>query len=215
MKQLNIDQKDLLDKFSFTVTQSSLAKWLSLNPTINNGVSPEVLKEFRNILKTETDYLLYGEQEKEGKMEQFNNLPEFVKKVELKNGYVGAGSSGLLEHQKGVTELYVDINTISTKFRDKNINGITVIGDSMIPYVNDNDIVLYTDMPHNYPPITGKYIVDINGNLQLKNISFRINGDIIISSENKGYPDEKIAKDSQEMDNFQIVGIVVGRLLKN
>ncbi|MFV7791273.1 S24 family peptidase [Aliarcobacter lanthieri] len=210
MQELNIEQKDLFDKFSFEVAQGTLSKWLSLNPKINNGIKVDILKEFAQILDTNTEYLLYGSNDKK----QTKNLPNFITKVNIKNGCVGAGSSGLLQEDEIIKELYVDTHQIVKKFREYKINGIQVVGDSMSPYVNNGDIILYVNIPDNYPRITGKYIISLNGNLQVKNISFRINGDIIISSENKSYPDEIIEKDSQELDNFEIVGIIAGRILK-
>ncbi|MCT7551961.1 hypothetical protein N5T67_03820 [Aliarcobacter butzleri] len=210
MKELNIEQKDLFNKFSFEVAQGTLSKWLSLNPKINNGIKPDILKEFSQILDTTPEYLLYGKNEKK----QIKTLPNFITKIYIKNGCVGAGSSGLLQEDEIIKELYIDTHQIVKKFREHKINGIQVVGDSMSPYVNNGDIVLYVDIPNNYPRITGKYIISLNGNLQVKNISFRINGDIIISSENKSYPDEIIEKNSQELDNFEIVGIIAGRILK-
>lgn len=211
MHELNIEQKDLLKKFSFEVSQGTLAKWLSLNPKINNGIKPDIVKEFSQILETSTEYLLYGAKDKK----QTKNLPSFITKIHIKNGWVGAGSSGLLQEEDIIKELYVDTNQIARKFRDSKIHGIQVLGDSMSPYVNQGDIVLYTDKPINYPKIDGKYIISLNGNIQVKNISFKSNGDIIISSEHKTYPSETIQAESQELDNLEIVGIIVGRLLKN
>jgi len=142
------------------------------------------------------------------------SLPSFLTKINLKNGYTGAGSFGTADEEEDIKELYIDINQIDKKFRNHNINGIKVFGDSMSPYIEHEDIVLYIEIPVNYPTLDGKYIINYNGNLQLKNISFEPNGDIVISSENKTYSDKIIYKDSQEMENFRRVGIVAGRILK-
>ena len=136
MHELNIEQKDLLKKFSFEVSQGTLAKWLSLNPKINNGIKPDIVKEFSQILETSTEYLLYGAKDKK----QTKNLPSFITKIHIKNGCVGAGSSGLLQEEDIIKELYVDTNQIARKFRDSKIHGIQVLGDSMSPYVNQGDI---------------------------------------------------------------------------
>jgi len=144
-----------------------------------------------------------------------SRMPETLAKIYLKNSYVGAGSFGLLGEDEMIKETYIDINLILKKYRKCKINGIQVIGDSMFPYVNNGDVVFYVDIPRNYPVIDGKYIINKNGDLQLKNITFKINGDIIISSENNKYSNDIIEKDSQVLDNFSVIGIVVGRFLKS
>jgi len=141
-------------------------------------------------------------------------LPPTVKKISLTNGYVGAGSSGLMEDIDVVDEIYIDINTIAKRYRNNDINGIVVVGDSMQPWVNNGDIVLYSIIDPTFPRMDGKYIISIDGNLMVKNIKFKVNGDIVISSENKAYSDDIIKSDSQEQDCFRIVGVVAGRILK-
>ncbi len=140
-------------------------------------------------------------------------LPENVKKISLLYGYVGAGSGGLVEDIV-LDEIYIDINLILSKYKNNDIFGIQIIGDSMTPYVNAKDIILYSPVEDNFVRSDGKYIINKNGDLMLKNIKFCLNGDIVISSENKAYESETISKESQELDNFSVIGRVAGRILK-
>lgn len=197
----------------------------------NSGIKLETLKAYRkgnikepsfdaliliaNVLECDVFELIENGEYYKNQLNSFPNLPIFLTKISLKSNYVGAGSSGLLNEDEILKELYIDTNQIAKKFRNHHINGVQVIGDSMFPYVNQGDIILYIDRPNNYPNIDGKYIISINGNIQVKNISFKTNGSIIISSENKNYESEIIENESQEMDNFSIIGIIVGRLLRN
>lgn len=144
-----------------------------------------------------------------------NNLPNNLKAISLIDGYIGAGSSGLVEDIEIIDTIYIDINTIAKAYRQNKIKGLKVIGDSMKPYVDSDDIVLYSIIEPNFTLNDGKYIIRVDDRIMLKNIQFKINGDIIISSENKIYSDEVIQKDSQIMQNFDIIGFVVGRILKN
>ena len=138
-----------------------------------------------------------------------------VKKITLLDGYVGAGSSGIIDNLDISDYLYVDNNMIKKTYRNEDIKGLAIIGDSMMPYVNCCDIVLFTSLKdRQYNLIDGKYIISTANGVMLKNLSFRANGDIIISSENKAYSDE-IIKASESQDILDIIGIVVGRVLKS
>jgi len=211
MKDLKLNSKNVIDMLSEEVPQGTFAKWVSENPKINNGINLDILKELANILNTSIDYLLYGENDTKKNYKETEDL----KKIDIVDGYVGAGSSGNIERKEISDIMYISTNQIQEKYKHSTIYAIKIIGDSMIPYVSDDDFVLYVDKPLNHPNVNNKYIISTNGNLQLKNISFRLNGDIIISSENKTYPDEIIKHNSQELENFSIIGIIVGRVLKN
>jgi len=142
-----------------------------------------------------------------------NTLPKNIKKISLLYGYVGAGSSGLVDDE-ALDEIYIDINLILSKYRNNDIFGIQIIGDSMLPYVSSQDIILYSLTSNDFNRTDGKYIINRNGDLMLKNVQFCINGDIIISSENKAYKNETISKGSEELENFKVIGRVAGRILK-
>jgi len=145
-------------------------------------------------------------------------IPSSLKKISLINGLVGAGSFGSNESNEIVDSVYVDIHTIDKAYRNKELQAIRVAGDSMTPYVNDNDLVLFHKL-NNGESIygDGKYIISTSQGEQVKNIKFMLNGNIRIISENPSYHtkdgyDEEIDKGSQEYLN--IIGKVVGRILK-
>jgi transcriptional regulator with XRE-family HTH domain len=148
-------------------------------------------------------------------MPTFKNMIGQVKKITLLDGYAGAGSSGIIDKLDISDYLYVDNNMIKKTYRNEDIKGLTIIGDSMKPYVNCCDIVLFTSLKDGQYNLTdGKYIISTANGVMLKNLSFRANSDIIISSENKAYRDE-IIKASESQEILDIIGIVVGRVLKS
>jgi len=117
-----------------------------------------------------------------------------------------------------VKYIYVDNFCLKKETIDEEIFAFTISGDSMYPYLNDGDIVLYKVIEKDDIKIDGKYIININNTLQVKNLKFISNGNIKIISENPSYRtlgtyDEEIKKDSVE--TFDIVGVVVGRIQKN
>lgn len=136
-------------------------------------------------------------------------------KVPLLDGYVGAGSAGIIEKLKVTDYIYVDIHYINKTYKNKSIKALEVIGDSMYPYVNSYDVILFTPLEKGQYNLTdGKYVIETINGIMIKNLSFKTNGNIIISSCNPTYPPEEIdSKESQEV--LDIIGIVVGRILKN
>ncbi len=145
-------------------------------------------------------------------------LPDSIRLVPLVGGLVGAGSTGFTETTEPLDQIYVDIHTIEKRYREKTIQAIRVAGDSMKPYVDENDLVLFHPLKHGeYPTGDGKYIISTAHGEQVKNVKFMLNGNIRIISENSSYHtkdgyDEEIDKESQEY--LTIVGKVVGRILK-
>lgn len=141
-------------------------------------------------------------------------LARDVIKVPLVDGYVGAGSTGIIENLNISEYLYVDNHSIKKAYKNKEIQALEVIGDSMSPYVDCCDIVLFTPLAAGTHFVDGKYIIQTCHGIMVKNLSFKTNGNIVISSCNPAYPPEEIdMKESQEV--IDILGIVVGRILKS
>lgn len=185
-------------------------------------VSPkiDVIAAIAEILDIPEQFLFDDSKEAIGKIvsmevPNLRNMVEHTKKIPLLNGYIGAGSSGLIDSFDVDKYLYVDTSLIKQTYKNKNIMALTVIGDSMRPYVDAQDIVLYCPIEKgHYNFIDGKYVIETVNGVMLKNLSFRANGDIVISSCNKAYSDE-IIKSDETQEYLDIVGVAVGRLLKS
>lgn len=193
--------------------KSSVSSW-------ENNVSPsiEVIEAIAEILDIPEQFLFNDSNDIintiiKNEMPNLKMIMENTKQVNVVDGYVGAGSSSVIENVKIIDTVYVDKKFIKKGYHDKTINSLIVEGDSMIPYVNGGDRVLYHPLEKGtYNYIDGKYIIsNING-VMVKNLSFRCNGDIVISSENKAYSDE-IIKANETQEYLDIIGIVVGRIL--
>jgi transcriptional regulator with XRE-family HTH domain len=198
----------------YNIKASNVSSWeMGTNPKI------EIIVTIAEILEIPEQFLFDDSSDTINKiiskeMPSFKNMVEHTKKISLLDGYVGAGSSGFIERIDIVYFLYIDKYMIKKAYQKEDIKGLTVVGDSMYPYINCCDIVLFAPI-NDYNNLTdGKYIISTIAGTQLKNLSFRSNGDILISSCNKSYPDELIrCSDTQE--NIDINGIVVGRILKS
>lgn len=179
----------------------------------------EIIIALSDILEVSEQYLVNDSVEKinqivDNEIPNFKNVLEHTKKIALLDGYVGAGSAGMIDRIKAIDFLYVDNSMIKKQFLNQEIKALTVVGDSMHPYVNCCDIVLFASLKERCNLLDGKYIINTIAGTMVKNLSFKANGDIVISSCNKSYSDE-IIKLSESQEILDIIGIVVGRVLKS
>jgi len=212
-KKANITQDELGIRVSqivgYKITGNNIRSYESgTNPKL------EVVESLALVLGIPVQFLF---DDSEYALSQFSNngIIENIKKVPLLDGYVGAGSSGVLDNLDITDYLYIDINSIKRAYKDKDIHALTVLGDSMTPFVDNLDIVLFTKIKQGQYSLTdGKYIIQTINGIMVKNLSFKTNGDIVISSCNSIYPPEVINQDETQ-ESLDIIGIVVGRYLKN
>jgi phage repressor protein C with HTH and peptisase S24 domain len=212
-------QSELADKINellgTDIKSVNVSSWeKGTNPKI------EIIEAIADILDIPVQYLFDDSDQAinkiiSNKAPQLKEIVEHTLRIPLIDGYVGAGSGGIIDALKINEYVYIDSSSVKRKYVNDTIIAIPVVGDSMTPYVNDDDIILF----HPLKEIThklndGKYVIqNING-VMVKNLKFTCNGDIIISSCNKAYSDEIIkAGESQEL--LEILGIVVGRILKS
>jgi len=215
-----------------SLTQEQLAleinKLLNSEYTKNNiqswerGVNPklEVIYAIADVLDIPIQYL-FDDSDKvinkiiSHKAPQLKEIVEHTLRIPVLDGYVGAGSAGIIDVLKISEYVYVDSSSIKRKYVEDTIIALPVIGDSMKPYVDDDDIILFSPLKDkSYNLNDGKYVIQTINGTMVKNLSFKCNGDIVISSCNKAYTDEII--NSQESQEYlDILGIVVGRILKS
>lgn len=225
-----LTQADLAEQLSVIIGKSFNGSNIS---SYEDGTNPkiEVIEALATILNIPEQYLFNDSDntlEKIAKDEIQKNPEKYKRKIMTKaeierdiikvplyDGYVGAGSAGIIDTFEIKDYLYIDNQSIKKAYKHKEIKALEVIGDSMIPYVHCCDIVLFAPLQQDGTHLVdSKYIIQTCRGIMVKNLSFKTNGNIIISSCNSTYPSEEIdAKESQE--NFEILGIVVGRILKS
>lgn len=91
-------------------------------------------------------------------------------------------------------------------FDPKQLNVISVMGDSMEPSLYDGDIIL-VDKREDRPRSGGVYVLNYDGNLLVKRLQPLLNGGFKIISDNPRY-DPEIVADSQ-MERVRVIGRVV------
>lgn len=88
----------------------------------------------------------------------------------------------------------------------ENLAFIEASGDSMEPTFSGGDLLL-VDTSASLPRNGGVYVLDVNGNLLVKRIQFRLDGTIAVKSDNAKYETEIVP--ASEAANLCIVGQVI------
>ena len=83
---------------------------------------------------------------------------------------------------------------------------IQVRGDSMTPTINDADLLLL-DLREISPRSEGVYVIQLNGGLLVKRLSYKLNGAIEVISDNARYGTQTITE--KEHKDLVILGRVV------
>jgi len=214
-----LKQSDLADSINeligTDIKSINVSKWeQGTNPKI------EIIDAIALILDIPVQYL-FDDSDKainkiiSNKAPQLKDIVEHTLKIPMIDGYVGAGSGGIIDTIKMNKFVYIDNSSIKRKYVDETVIAVPVIGDSMVPYVNEDDIVLFHPLEDKtYNLNDGKYVIQTINGTMVKNLKFMCNGNIVISSCNKAYSDEVInSHESQEY--LDILGCVVGRILKS
>lgn len=68
---------------------------------------------------------------------------------------------------------------------------VQVAGDSMEPTLADGDVII-VDTAHNTIDGSGIYVVELQGNLLVKRVQLRIDGSLVLKSDNPAYEPEQI-----------------------
>ena len=218
-KKLGLSRQELAHRlnrlYSIECTGSTVQSWeRGTNPKIEVIVAlADVLGIPEQFLFNDSDHAV-NKVLKE-KLPQIKPIVENTVQIELVNGYIGAGSAGhLVGLHKSHDFFYIDSIAIDKKYQNKDLKALIVIGDSMEPYIYAGDMVIYYELNENDSFSDGKYVITTSAGTMVKNLKFKINGDIIISSCNKTYKEE-ILNFEESQEYLDIHGMVVGRILKS
>ncbi len=88
----------------------------------------------------------------------------------------------------------------------KDLALINVLGDSMEPTLSDGDLILI-DMSTRRVKDNAVYVLQLNGTLLVKRIQRKLDGSVIVRSDNTIYEPETV--NSEMLDSLNIIGRVV------
>ena len=153
----------------------------------------------------------------DGTVDDANSPPQFVSDtgkpryvaIPRLNIAASAGGGALAEHTQVVEYLAFDIDFVRNRFRrdPKHLVLIEARGDSMEPAIRDGDI-LTVDLTPGQPLHNAQlYVLRVGDNLLVKRLEQRLDGGLIVHSDNTRYAPETIAR--EQLVNLNILGEVL------
>ena len=192
-KNGKVFDKDVADALELTQANFATMKNRSKIPFSN-------ILDFCAIKKISINWLLYNQNP--------GSLIDSTDKYWIKyypEVSVSAGG-GAFENEDCYEELEVPpyfLNMLGGKSNLKNIEAINVIGDSMEPTLNSNNII-FVDKSMNSSVRDGIYAFTTNHGLFVKRIQKRVDGKLDVISDNRDYPIQVL-----ENSELTIIGKVV------
>lgn len=136
------------------------------------------------------------------------NIENNIITIPIFEAVAGCGASGMLEQLRLSSDNFVfDSRIFPSDIVTKNIAMIRIVGDSMAPYLEENDwAIIELRNGREIVPIEAVYLIAYDGVVQIKRVQI-IGKKAVIKSDNKEYSPFELG-----INDFDIVGKIVGRL---
>jgi phage repressor protein C with HTH and peptisase S24 domain len=126
--------------------------------------------------------------------------------IELLNVRAGAGEGIYNYVIETVDTISLDRNFFRTNIDTNKVKGIQVDGDSMEPTLKDGDYVLIDE--NIKFGVNGIYAIQYGGQILIKRLQFKMDGTVLIISDNQKYESETFNPEENQMP-FHVLGIKV------
>jgi len=140
----------------------------------------------------------------------------------LARGYVqvpryeiaASAGGGALVHSEQIVDVMSfksDYLKVSLGLSPKNLAVISVVGDSMEPYLSEGDLVM-VDLGVTSIQNNSVYVLQFGDSLLVKRVQVKLDGEVIVKSDNPLYDPESFRGESAE--RLRVVGRMVRRLVR-
>ncbi|AXX89370.1 hypothetical protein CKA55_12445 [Arcobacter suis] len=126
--------------------------------------------------------------------------------IDLLNVRAGAGEGIYNYVIETVDTISLDKSFFRTPINTNKVKGIQVDGDSMEPTLRDGDYVLIDE--NTTFGINGVYAIQLGGQIIIKRLQFKMDGTILIISDNTKYQSETFNPSENQLP-FQVLGLKV------
>ena len=126
--------------------------------------------------------------------------------IDLLNVRAGAGEGIYNYVIETVDTISLDKSFFRTPINTNKIKGIQVDGDSMEPTLRDGDYVLIDE--NTIFGVNGIYAIQLGGQILIKRLQFKMDGTILIISDNDKY-DKEVFNPKENQLPFQVLGIKI------
>lgn len=137
-------------------------------------------------------------------------IPPGTVLIDRHDARAAAGRNGVLADTAVIDRIVFSENWVRTVLRrnPQNLALLEAFGDSMEPTIRDGDVIMIDMVVDDL--VSGRiYVVDLAGELLVKRIQRRVNGNLLVMSDNTRYPPEEVS--AEEGQHLRIVGEVVWR----
>lgn len=186
-------KKDLEFCEKFDIKANTLSTWKK------RGTIPyDLLEKISQNENISLDWLVFGNKEIKVNDNNYN--------IDLLNVRAGAGEGIYNYVIETVDTISLDKSFFRTPINTNKIKGIQVDGDSMEPTLRDGDYVLI-DENINFGT-NGIYAIQYGGQILIKRLQFKMDGTILIISDNDKY-DKEVFDPKENQLPFQVLGLKV------
>ena len=186
-------KKDLEFCEKFDIKANTLSTWKK------RGTIPyDLLEKISQNENISLDWLVFGNKEIKANDNNYN--------IDLLNVRAGAGEGIYNYVIETVDTISLDKSFFRTPINTNKIKGIQVDGDSMEPTLRDGDYVLIDE--NTIFGVNGIYAIQLGGQILIKRLQFKMDGTILIISDNSKYQSETFNPQENQLP-FQVLGLKV------
>ncbi len=197
-ENLGFNQANFSEKIDLAAQSLARYEKNKVNPSM------EFIAKLTDMFNINSNWLLTGKGEMFISNDTTKNSNNYF--IDLLNVRAGAGEGIYNYVIETVDTISLDKSFFRTPINTNKIKGIQVDGDSMEPTLRDGDYVLI-DENINFGT-NGIYAIQYGGQILIKRLQFKMDGTILIISDNDKY-DKEVFNPKENQLPFQVLGIKI------
>ena len=197
-ENLGFNQANFSEKIDLAAQSLARYEKNKVNPSM------EFIAKLTDMFNINSNWLLTGKGEMFISNDTTKNSDNYF--IDLLNVRAGAGEGIYNYVIETVDTISLDKSFFRTPINTNKIKGIQVDGDSMEPTLRDGDYVLI-DENINFGT-NGIYAIQYGGQILIKRLQFKMDGTILIISDNTKYQSETFNPQENQLP-FQVLGLKV------
>ncbi|MFA7085474.1 MAG: LexA family transcriptional regulator [Aliarcobacter sp.] len=197
-ENLGFNQANFSEKIDLAAQSLARYEKNKVNPSM------EFIAKLTDMFNINSNWLLTGKGEMFISNDTTKNSDNYF--IDLLNVRAGAGEGIYNYVIETVDTISLDKSFFRTPINTNKIKGIQVDGDSMEPTLRDGDYVLI-DENINFGT-NGIYAIQYGGQILIKRLQFKMDGTILIISDNDKY-DKEVFNPKENQLPFQVLGIKI------
>ena len=197
-ENLGFNQANFSEKIDLAAQSLARYEKNKVNPSM------EFIAKLTDMFNINSNWLLTGKGEMFISNDTTKNSDNYF--IDLLNVRAGAGEGIYNYVIETVDIISLDKSFFRTPINTNKIKGIQVDGDSMEPTLRDGDYVLI-DENINFGT-NGIYAIQYGGQILIKRLQFKMDGTILIISDNDKY-DKEVFNPKENQLPFQVLGIKI------